>query len=153
VFAHSAGLVRTRPTPDTWCPVEYAQHTAFAIGSIEWAARQFVDGRSPDWTQEPPGLAGVFDHETHDCDRFELASTLGILDAAAKSLAAFALSLRPDEQHRKADYGRGLVISTATVVRHAVHDAEHHLLDIRRGIARLRLTSAVQNEQTASNAR
>jgi hypothetical protein len=31
------------------------------------------------------------------------------------------------------------VINTTAVIRHALHDAEHHLLDIRRGIARQQL--------------
>jgi hypothetical protein len=33
------------------------------------------------------------------------------------------------------------MISTAAVVRHALHGDEHHLLDIRRGIARGQLRS------------
>lgn len=141
VFSHSERLLRERPAPDTWCPVEYAQHTTFAIGAIEWAAHQFVDGRSPDWAQEPRDLAGQFEHDTHDCGRFELASTLGALESAASSLAAFAAALTAEELARTADYGDGLVINTAAVVRHALHDAEHHLLDIRRGLARLQLSS------------
>lgn len=36
VFSHSEELLRARPAPETWCPVEYAQHTTFAIGAIEW---------------------------------------------------------------------------------------------------------------------
>jgi hypothetical protein len=31
--------------------------------------------------------------------------------------------------------------NTTAVVRHAMHDAEHHLLDIRRGIARQQLSA------------
>jgi hypothetical protein len=141
VFSHSEELLRARPAPDTWCPVEYAQHTTFAIGAIEWAAGEFVKGRSPDWTQEPADLAGEFDHDLHDCDRFEIASTLDSLSSAAQSMAAFAVALTPAEQDRRADYGDGLIINTAAVVRHALHDSEHHLLDIRRGIARLQLSS------------
>lgn len=140
-FSQPEELLRRRPAPDTWCSVEYAQHTAFAIGAIEWAAREFVAGRSPDWSQEPNGLAGVFEHDLHDCERFEVASTLDILGSAAKSMAGFALNLTLPEQNRQADYGDGLVINTAAVVRHALHDAEHHLLDIRRGFARLQLGS------------
>jgi len=140
VFSHSEELVRARPEPETWCAVEYAQHSTFAIGAIEWAAREFVAGRSPDWTQEPQGLAGQFEHETHDCKRFELGSTLDALTAAAKSMAAFATDLSPDEQARTAEYGEGLVINTVAVVRHALHDSEHHLLDIRRGVARMQLS-------------
>jgi hypothetical protein len=57
-------------------------------------------------------------------------------------MAAFAANLTTAEQERRADYDVGFTINTAAVVRHALHDAEHHLLDIRRGIARLQLSSA-----------
>jgi hypothetical protein len=141
VFSHSEERLRARPAPDTWCPVEYTQHTTFALGAIEWAAGQFVAGRSPDWTQEPADLAGEFEHEVHDCDRFEIAPTLDALKSAARSMAAFAVNLTTAEQERRADYDHGLTMNTAAVVRHALHDAEHHLLDIRRGIARGQLSS------------
>jgi hypothetical protein len=140
-FSYPEELLRARPAPDTWCAVEYAQHTTFAIGAIAWAAREFVEGRSPDWTQEPADLAGQFEHDRHDCDGFEIAPTLDSLSAAAQSMAAFAVTLTPDEQDRRAEYAEGFIINTAAVVRHALHDAEHHLLDIRRGIARQQLSA------------
>src|SRR6476646_811093 len=118
VFVHPQELLRARPAPDTWCPVEYAQHTVFAIGAIEWAARQFVQGQSPDWTQEPQDLTGEFEHDIHDCGRFEVAATLAGLESVARSMAAVAMRLTPEEQARTADYGGGLVINTAAVVRH-----------------------------------
>lgn len=139
-FSYSDERLRSRPAPETWCAVEYAQHTTFAIGAIEWAAREFVEGRSPDWAQEPKGLAGQFEHDTHECEQFEIAATLDALGSAATSMAALAMSLTPEDQARTATYANGLVINTAAVVRHALHDAEHHLLDIRRGIARLQLS-------------
>lgn len=139
VFTHSEVLLRARPTPETWCAIEYAQHTAAIIGAIEWAARLYVDGRSADWTQLPQDLAGEFDHAHHACERFDLTSTLDTLGSAAISMASFAINLTTDEQARTADYSGGLVMSIAAVVRHALHDAEHHLLDIRRGLARLQL--------------
>jgi hypothetical protein len=142
LFSHSEELLRARPAPDTWCSVEYAQHTAFAIDAIEWAARQFVEGRSPDWTQEPRDLGGTFEHDLHDCGQYSVAATLDVLSSAAQSLAAFATALTPEEQSRQADYGDGLIINTAAVVRHALHDAEHHLLDARRGVARLQLSAS-----------
>ena len=142
VFSLPEELVRARPAAETWCPVEYAQHTAFALGAIEWAARQFVRGLSPDWNDEPQDLAGKFEHDVHDCHQFALRPTLNILMSAASSMADLATSLTPQEQARRADYGGGLIINTAAVVRHALHDAEHHLLDIRRGTARLQLPSS-----------
>ena len=72
----------------------------------------------------------------HDCGRFDVAERLGSLGAAARSMAAFAESLTPDERVATAVYVNEQVINTTAVIRHALHDAEHHLLDIRRGIAR-----------------
>ena len=108
VFSHSEELLRARPAPETWCPVEYAQHTTFAIGAIEWAAGEFAAGRSPDWTREPEGLAGQFEHEMHDCDRFELAGTIEALGSAAMSMATFATTLtlaRHPSRNRAASAG------------------------------------------------
>jgi hypothetical protein len=132
--------VRARPEPDTWCAVEYAQHVINAIASIEWAARVFAAGRSPNWDELlEDSLPGVFEHDTHDCDRFDIADTLESLGAVARSMATFAESLTPEEQVVVAVYAGEWVINTIAVIRHALHDAEHHVLDIRRGIARQQL--------------
>ena len=137
VMSQDEERLRARPEPDTWCAVEYAQHVVSAIVGVEWAARLFAAGRSPDWGELPEdSLPGVFEHDTHDCGRFDVAETLESLGAAARSMAAFAESLTPDEQAATAVYVNELVINTTAVIRHALHDAEHHLLDIRRGIAR-----------------
>ncbi len=46
------------------------------------------------------------------------------------------LSLTPDEQIAITVYVPGQEINTTAVIRHALDDAKHHLLDVRRGIAR-----------------
>ena len=61
------------------------------------------------------------------------------LGAAARSMATFAESLTPEEQAVIAVYSKDQVINTTAVIRHALHDAEHHLLDVHRGIARQQL--------------
>jgi hypothetical protein len=140
VMSQDEERVRARPEPDTWCAVEYAQHVVNAIASIEWAARVFASGHSPDWDElSEDSLPGAFEHDTHDCDRFDLADTLASLGVVAASMATYAESLTPDEQVMIATYVEGQVINTTAVVRHALHDAEHHLLDIGRGIARQQL--------------
>ena len=93
----------------------------------------------PTGTSRRDSLPGVFEHDTHDCDRFDIADTLESLGAAARSMATFAESLTPEEQVVIAVYSKDQVINTTAVIRHALHDAEHHLLDIRRGIARQQL--------------
>jgi hypothetical protein len=140
VMSQDEEQLRARPEPDTWCAVEYAQHVLNAIESIEWAARVFAAGRSPDWDElSEDSLLGVFEHDTHDCDRFDIADTLESLGAVARSMATFAESLTPEEQAVIAVYSKDQVINTTAVIRHALHDAEHHLLDVRRGIARQQL--------------
>ena len=120
--------------------MEYAQHVVSAIVGIEWAARVFAAGRAPDWNELPEdSLPGVFEHDTHDCGRFTIADTLDSLGAVARSMADFAESLTPEEQVVIAVYFDDWVINTTAVIRHALHDAEHHLLDVRRGIARQQL--------------
>jgi len=140
VMSQDEEQLRARPEPDTWCAVEYAQHVINAIASIEWGARIFAAGRSPDWDElSEDSLPGVFEHDTHDCSRFDIADTLESLRAVATSMADFAESLTAEEQDVVAVYAEGWVINTTAVLRHALHDAEHHLLDIRRGIARPQL--------------
>ena len=137
VMSHDEERLRARPEPDTWCAVEYAEHVVSAIVGIEWAAHLFAAGRSPHWGELPEdSLPGVFEHDTHDCGRFDVAETLESLGAAARSMAAFAESLTPDERVATAVFVDEQVLNTTAVIRHALHDAEHHLLDIRRGIAR-----------------
>ena len=116
------------------------EHVITALGGIEWAARIFATGHSPDWDElSEDSLPGVFEDATHDCDRFDIADTLESLGAVARSMATFAESLTPEEQVVTAVYSKDQVINTTAVIRHALHDAEHHLLDIRRGIARQQL--------------
>lgn len=120
--------------------MEYAQHVVSAIVGIEWAARLFAQGVDPDWDEfDEDEAPGVFEHPDHECERYGIAETLAMLDAAASSIAGYAETLTPDEQAMTAVYYKTEVWNTTAVVRHALHDAEHHLLDIRRGLARQRL--------------
>lgn len=148
VMRHDERTVRARPAPDTWCVVEYAQHVVSALGGILWAARIFASGGTPDWDElDEDALPGEFEHPTHQCERFTIADTLRDLGAAATAMADFTAALTAEEQASTAVYYRSTksdyveVLNTTAVVRHALHDAEHHLLDVRRGIARLELSA------------
>jgi hypothetical protein len=59
-------------------------------------------------------------------------------------MASFAESLTPEEQVVNAVDFEEQVIDTTAVIRHALHDAEHHLLDVLRGIARQQLRADEQ---------
>jgi len=121
-----------------------SEHSALGVGRIlvreTRPARIFAAGGAPDWEEMPEdSLPGVFEHETHDCGRFDIADTVESLGVVARSMADFAESLTPEQQAVVAVYAEGWVINTTAVIRHALHDAEHHLLDVRRGIARQQL--------------
>lgn len=141
VFAGDEALLRARPAPATWCTVEYAEHTAFALAAIEWAAREFVQLRSPDWTQLPSDRLGDASDDNHDCESIAIDDVLDQISRASLSLAAFTESLSDADLFQVQDYGGGMLLTTGAVIRHALHDAEHHVLDIRRGMARLLLNA------------
>jgi hypothetical protein len=140
VTTQDEALLRARPEPETWCVVEYAQHIINAIASIEWAARVFASGHAPKWDElSEDSVPGAFEHPVHDCARFTVADTIESLRAVTESMADFAEALTPQEQAHVEVYAEGWTINTTAVIRHALHDAEHHLLDVRRGIARMQL--------------
>lgn len=143
---HDEQLVRARPAPDTWCAVEYGQHVVSALGGILWAARIVASGGTLEWDElDEAAMPGEFEHPVHECERFAIADTLRDLGAAATAMADFTAALSAGEQGTTAVYYRSTksdyveVLNTTAIVRHALHDAEHHLLDVRRGIARLEL--------------
>lgn len=132
-------LLRARPAPATWCGVEYGRHTASALRAVEWGARQIAKGVSPDWRRLPDELPPDATSDNHGCESVGATDTLADLQGAVDSLVLFTGSLSAPELTAEADYGGGLLLSTSGVIRHGLHDAEHHVLDVRRGIARLLL--------------
>lgn len=78
----------------------------------------------------------VGDMPDHACEPRDIETVLDDLDAAFRSLGDYAAGLSEEELRRPAtSVGRIGFGPTLGVIRHVLHDAEHHLLDIRRGIA------------------
>lgn len=136
-FAHPEPLLRARPEPETWCAVEYTVHTARAIAAIACGARQLADGVDVvDWDALPDGLPGADDPDEHDCEQWSTDAALDDLASATDTMKDLLGSLSADELARPGHYAPGLPFTAFAAIRHALHDAEHHLLDIRRGVAR-----------------
>jgi MOSC domain-containing protein YiiM len=113
-----------------WSALEYGQHTALVTtllcGAIEQLLRQ--DGAAfPSAPAAPsPGAARTLAPATVVTD----------IDEAGHALAALArAAARDDWAHRGSAGGRA--IEAGALLRHAVHDASHHLMDISRGLAAL----------------
>ncbi|HEV2311321.1 MAG TPA: MOSC domain-containing protein [Acidimicrobiia bacterium] len=126
-----ATVLNERPAPEVWSALEYGRHTAQVITLLGWAIEQLLceDGAAlpaaP--TAEPPvGSATT------------LAPTAVITDVddAGHSLAALTRAAAPDEWAHRGRAG-DQAIEAGALLRHAVHDASHHLMDIGRGLASL----------------
>jgi hypothetical protein len=113
--------LRTRPSPDVWSALEYTAHTRDVIAMNGWAMNEILKGDHPDFPEIAPDEPGV--------------TTLGELEANAERMAARAEREMPEHWARAARVGAE-EMDAGYVLRHAVHDATHHLRDVERVLAK-----------------
>lgn len=127
------GMLRGRPDEATWCALEYAEHIAIAMLWMD----DLIEGRVPASGAPPTN------NPQDGPDRCSAWSAAG-LGADVCSAIAVAIN-RADRHLHLAGDGTRLVslgdfeLSEAALLRHGAHDIAHHLLDVRRDLARLRL--------------
>lgn len=122
-------VLSTRPAPDVWSAVEYTAHSADVTE---------VMGRLLH------GLLTVDDLEVEAVPEAHAPDVSDGFDAALERLGANLARLhrraerigpgRDPAWARTATIGGDEVVDGAWVLRHAVHDASHHLMDIGRGL-------------------
>lgn len=125
-------VLNRRPSPTTWSPAEYLRHTKRVVWSMAGLTEIALAGGSGAVDGSPPPDATSTDdvpsidihHETVRLDQESMR--LHRLWATADALAR----ARTIEVN-------GAPADVAGIVRHAVHDATHHLSDITRGIVAL----------------
>ncbi len=103
-----------RPAAETWSASEYVAHSIYVVRET---------------AEEVAGVAG----QAAAAIPADCASALAVVDALMDSPAGQHL----DELMLEAPFA---TISARANLLHALHDLEHHLLDIRRGYARIGLT-------------
>jgi DinB superfamily len=114
-------LLRTRPQPATWSPVEYLAHCRDVTTLLREIVRRHATEDDP---MMPERLAT-------DGLEVDVEATLAELDDAASGLADDL------DAYSAEDLARPVVIAgkqadVLVLVLHAVHDADHHLFDVRR---------------------
>jgi hypothetical protein len=102
-----------RPEPEVWSAREYADHI---VGITNDLASRIADA-----CRKPPA---------------PLATTLDDAAAVARSVAT---SLTERDRSRMCTIG-ALRLTCAGTLLHLLHDVQHHVLDVRRGYARLALS-------------
>ncbi|MET8837688.1 DinB family protein, partial [Micromonospora sp. NPDC004540] len=128
---HGALDPRWRPAPEVWSPLEYACHVrdVFRVQGERLALALRVD--EPEFP--PMGRDELVVTERYNAQ--DPGVVLADLAAAADAFAARFAALGEVELARTGVYPwpRREARTLRWLGRHTVHEAEHHLLDIRRG--------------------
>jgi hypothetical protein len=126
--------LRQRPSPGVWSAIEYAAHSVDVTALHVWGVEQALSGTEP---ALPPIDERFLDEVAAtygEADPEQVASALAMETNLLASLAADA---------GPAVWNRGLTIGdnrmdVRALLEHALHDSEHHLVDVERGLAYLR---------------
>lgn len=126
-------VLRTRPAPETWSALEYAAHVRDVFDRCTgWITRIL--------TEDQPKLEGVSPDELVVARAYNEqvpATVVEELADRAEGLAA-ALEAVPSDGWQRTGIRRGEEWSVEFMARRAVHEANHHLLDIGRGLRTVR---------------
>lgn len=119
--------LRVRPDPQTWSPLEYAAHTRDVLALIGWGMDKVLEGGRPSFDAIEPDESGT-DHGYNSLDPDKVLDELA---ANGERVGARAERALPAHWGRTASMG-GVETDAGWLLRHAVHDASHHLRDVER---------------------
>ena len=124
-------ILRTRPEPSIWSPLEYAAHTRDVLAWYEERIRRVL-------TEDRPQLIAVGWSAATEERRYHREATSPVLAGLAEAATALCHlfeSLSPGEWKRVGIGSEGDDRTVLILARRAVHEAVHHLLDVRRQTA------------------
>jgi hypothetical protein len=125
-------VLRKRPAPKVWSALEYAAHTRDVVAMNGWGMAKLLDGELPEVPDIPPEDE-VADHGYNSLDPKAVLDELG---ANAERMAARAERVVGTDPWARTAASGGP--DAGYVLRHAVHDASHHLKDVSKGLESLR---------------
>lgn len=126
-------IVRTRPTPGTWSPLEYVCHVRDCLELYHWRiGRALAEPRPIVPAMGRDQIAIDRDYNGQDPGR-----VLHQLDTAAVALADLLSSIEGAAWDRVA-VREGDEMTIAWMARNVLHECTHHLLDIGRGLRHIR---------------
>jgi hypothetical protein len=134
----AGGDLRKRPAPPIWSALEYAAHsrdiTALHVFGVEQALTidepkfpgiagdDLVEGAAANYASEDPEIVGLE------------------LGEQALKLADLAQTSGPTTWSRGITFGSSRS-DVRRLLEHALHDSQHHLVDVNKGLALLRASS------------
>ncbi len=126
-------LVRTRPAPETWSALEYVAHVRDVFGNYDRWVRQILADDGAVLEGPPPDEQAVE-------GRYNEADPVAVADALAANAELLAATFEsvPDDGWDRFGVRRDEERSVLLHARRAVHEGNHHLLDIGRGLRAVR---------------
>jgi len=127
-------VVRARPAPDTWSALEYAAHVRDVFFNYDRWVQQIL-------AEDRPELEGPGPEELAVERRYNEDDPVAVTDALAanaESLAATFENVPSDGWDRVGIRWGHEERSVLLHARRAVHEGNHHLLDIGRGMRAVR---------------
>jgi hypothetical protein len=122
-------ILRRRPEPDTWSPLEYAAHMRDVFARYDGWIQRCLE-------EERPVLLGASPHELAAAGRYNEDDPAGVADALATNAQRLATTVEavPDDGWDRTGRRRDEEWSVLLMSRRVVHEGGHHLLDIGRGL-------------------
>jgi len=126
-------LVRERPAPGVWSALEYAAHVRDVFGNYDRWIHQCLD-------EDDPVLDGPGPDELSAQGGYNEADVAVVADGLAANAEGLAATIEavPAEGWDRSGLRRADVRSVRLMTRRAVHEGNHHLLDIGRGLRTVR---------------
>lgn len=122
-------VLRTRPAPGVWSPLEYAAHVRDVFAWYDERIRRSL-------VEDRPSFDGLDHEEVAVAERYNEQDPTAVADALAANADRLADTLHavPDDGWDRVHLRRGQERSVLLVARRAVHEGNDHLLDIGRGL-------------------
>ena len=126
-------LLRRRPEPDVWSALEYAAHVRDVFDAYERWVRQTL-------AEDRPVLEGPGPDELAAERRYAEDDSEAVAEALAANAERLAATLEsvPAEGWDRIGLRRGEERSVLFTARRAVHEGNHHLLDVGRVLRAVR---------------
>jgi hypothetical protein len=122
-------IVRARPSPTTWSALEYACHARDSFWLYDERVTTTMKEDRPSFPRMRRDALVVERDYNHE----DPAAVLTGLEGATRALAVELEYVKDDAWTRRA-YRDDLEMTVAWMARNAVHEGQHHLLDIGRAL-------------------
>ena len=133
ILQGDAAVLRKRPRPDRWSALEYAAHVRDVFDLYDYRLGMMLaeeDPHYPNWNQDETAVEKDYGSQAPVRVAAELAG-------AGEKLASRFDRVTGDDWERTGFRSDGAAFTVETFARYFIHDPQHHLHDVRTGLAEI----------------